>query len=211
VPEVADPADSEHSAGEVKGSIWKEKKLVAGVIAQFFYVGAQVCVGSFFIRYSGLAGGMNEKMAANYLAGACLGFMIGRFLGTFLMRYIAPARLLLLYSLINVGLLFVVSFYGNMLGIYALMGVQFFMSIMFPTIFSLSIEGLGSRTKQGASLLIMSIVGGALIPLLMGRVSDMFNIKTAYLVPMVCFVVVSVFAARQKSTVSTGEKVALAH
>lgn len=213
LPEIKDPADSEHTGSQnQKGSIWKEKKLMSGVIAQFFYVGAQVCVGSFFIRYAGNVAGMNEKVAANYLSGALLGFMIGRFIGTFLMRYIAPARLLLIYSVINILLLLVVSLYGSMLGIYALVGVQFFMSIMFPTIFSLSIDGLGSRTKEGASLVIMAIVGGALLPLLMGRVSDMSNIRLAYTVPLVCFVVISIFAARQKSTVAApGEKVVLAH
>lgn len=213
LPEIKDPADSEHAgSANQKGSIWKEKKLMSGVIAQFFYVGAQVCVGSFFIRYAGNVAGMNEKVAANYLSGALLGFMIGRFIGTFLMRYIAPARLLLIYSIINILLLLVVSLYGSMLGIYALVGVQFFMSIMFPTIFSLSIDGLGSRTKEGASLVIMAIVGGALLPLLMGRVSDMSNIRLAYTVPLVCFVVISIFAARQKSTVAApGEKVMLAH
>ncbi len=213
LPEIKDPADSEHTGSEnQKASIWKEKKLMSGVIAQFFYVGAQVCVGSFFIRYAGNVAGMNEKVAANYLSGALLGFMIGRFIGTFLMRYIAAARLLLIYSIINILLLLVVSLYGSMLGIYALVGVQFFMSIMFPTIFSLSIDGLGSRTKEGASLVIMAIVGGALLPLLMGRVSDMSNIRLAYTVPLACFIVISIFAARQKSTVAApGEKVALAH
>ncbi|MFT3827189.1 MAG: L-fucose:H+ symporter permease [Chitinophagaceae bacterium] len=212
LPEIADPADSEHAGANPKGSIWKEKKLMAGVIAQFFYVGAQVCVGSFFIRYAGNVAGLNEKVAANYLSGALLGFMLGRFIGTFLMRYIAPARLLLIYSVINVALLLVVSLYGSMLGIYALVGVQFFMSIMFPTIFSLGIDGLGSRTKEGASLIIMAIVGGAILPLVMGRVSDMSNIRLAYTVPMVCFVVISIFAARQKSSVAApGEKIALAH
>ncbi len=213
LPEIKDPADSEHTGSEnQKASIWKEKKLMSGVIAQFFYVGAQVCVGSFFIRYAGNVAGMNEKVAANYLSGALLGFMIGRFIGTFLMRYIAAARLLLIYSIINILLLLVVSLYGSMLGIYALVGVQFFMSIMFPTIFSLSIDGLGSRTKEGASLVIMAIVGGALLPLLMGRVSDMSNIRLAYTVPLACFIVISIFAARQKGTVAApGEKVALAH
>ena len=165
-----------------------------GVIAQFFYVGAQTCVSSFFIRFSSHVAGIEEKSAALFLSGALLGFMAGRFIGTFLMKYISPSRLLAVYSLINIVLIiFAVLLHGKA-SVYALMGVEFFMSIMFPTIFSLSIRGLGSRMKEGSSLVIMAIVGGAVFPVLMGRVSDRTNIQTAYLVPAVCFAVIFYFA-----------------
>jgi FHS family L-fucose permease-like MFS transporter len=139
---------------------------------------------------------MDEKVAAMYLSAALFAFMGGRFIGTFLMQYISAARLLLLYSLISVALLGVVIMNKSMAGVYALVGLQFFMSIMFPTIFSLSLMGLGERTKQGSSFLIMSIVGGAILPLVMGRVSDLFHIQFAYIVPALCFLVVSYFALR---------------
>lgn len=178
------------------GNLWKEKDFVRGVLAQFFYVGAQVGVGSFFIRYAGYVNGMDEKVAAMYLSAALFAFMVGRFIGTLLMQYIAAARLLLLYSVIGIVLLSVVITNKSMAGIYALVALQFFMSIMFPSIFSLSLAGLGPKTKQASSFLIMSIVGGAVLPLLMGRVSDLFNIKTAYVVPALCFVAVTYFAIR---------------
>jgi FHS family L-fucose permease-like MFS transporter len=190
LPEIEDhKGDSDGT-----GSLFGEKNLMLGVIAQFFYVGAQVCVGSFFIRFSAQVAGIAEKSAALYLSGALLGFMAGRFIGTFLMQYIAPPKLLAIYSLINIALIFAAVTMNGIAAVYALMGVVFFMSIMFPTIFSLSIRGLGSRMKEGSSLVIMAIVGGAVFPVLMGRVSDMTNIQTAYIVPAACFAVVFYFA-----------------
>jgi len=192
LPEIADV----DSSLEIEGSIFKEKNLMFGVITQFFYVGAQTCVSSFFIRFSDKVAGIGEKAAAFYLFIALMGFMIGRFVGTALMRFFAPAKLLVIYSIINMALLLLaVSLHGKF-PVYALMGVEFFMSIMFPTIFSLGIRGLGSKTKEGSSLLIMSIVGGAVFPVIMGRVSDMSSIQMAYLVPALCFIIVILFALR---------------
>ncbi|MET3127350.1 FHS family L-fucose permease-like MFS transporter [Arcicella rosea] len=174
-------------------SIMRHKHLIWGIAAQFFYVGAQVCVSSFFIRYLGKTAGIDEKTAANYLSAALLCFMVGRFIGTFLMKYISPNILLAIYALANIVLLTVVVIYGGMISVYGLIGVEFFMSIMFPTIFSLSIQSLGKETKIGSSLVIMSIVGGAIFPLIMGRISDLMSIQVAYSVPLLCFFVVFYF------------------
>jgi len=125
-----------------------------------------------------------------------MGFMIGRFVGTGLIRFFSPAKLLAFYCVINMGLLVLAVGLHGKLPVYALMGVEFFMSIMFPTIFSLSIRGLGSKTKEGSSLLIMAIVGGAVFPVIMGRVSDISSIQTAYLVPACCFIIVLLFALK---------------
>ncbi len=179
---------------EIEGSILKEKNLMFGVLAQFFYVGAQVCISSFFIRFSERVAGLEEKSAAFFLFIALMGFMIGRFVGTALIRFIPAPKLLAIYSIINMGLLLIAVFTHGKIPVYALMGVEFFMSIIFPTIFSLGIRGLGSKTKEGSSLLIMSIVGGAVFPVIMGRVSDLSSIQTAYLVPACCFIVVLLFA-----------------
>lgn len=190
LPEIEDREGDSDSGG----SLLKEKNLMLGVTAQFFYVGAQVCVASFFIRFSAQVAGIAEKSAALYLSGALLGFMAGRFIGTFLMQYISPSKLLVIYSVINIALIFAAVTTTGMTAVYALLGVEFFMSIMFPTIFSLSIRGLGSRMKEGSSLVIMAIVGGAVFPVIMGKVSDMTNIHTAYIVPAACFAVVLYFA-----------------
>ena len=190
LPEIKE----EEGLTENTGSLLKEKNLMFGVTAQFFYVGAQTCVSSFFIRFSSQVAGIEEKSAAMFLSGALLGFMVGRFIGTFLMKYISPSKLLALYSLVNIVLIIAAVLLEGKASVYALMGVEFFMSIMFPTIFSLSIRGLGSRMKEGSSLVIMAIVGGAVFPVVMGRVSDQTNIQAAYLVPAVCFAVILWFA-----------------
>jgi MFS transporter, FHS family, L-fucose permease len=196
LPEIQ---NEEEEAPGAKGSILGEKNLVLGVLAQFFYVGAQVCISSFFIRFSDKVAGIDEKTAAYLLSGAFLSFMIGRFIGTYLMRFIAPPRLLAIYSVINIVLVVVAVLTEGMVAIYALVGVQFFMSIMFPTIFALSIRGLGAKTKIGSSLVIMAIVGGAIFPVIMGQVSDVSSIQTAYMVPGVCFLVVLYFAIKNNS------------
>jgi FHS family L-fucose permease-like MFS transporter len=183
-------------SSKVKGSILGETNLLVGVIAQFFYVGAQVCVSSFFIRFVGQVADIGEKTAAYMLSGALLGFMVGRFFGTFLMKYVSPSRLLALYSLLNIGLLAIAVFGNGMVPVYALIGVEFFMSIMFPTIFALSIRGLGSQTKLGSSLVIMAIAGGAVFPVIMGQVSDLSSMQTAYLVPAICFLPILYFAVK---------------
>ncbi|MEJ7679250.1 MAG: L-fucose:H+ symporter permease [Segetibacter sp.] len=191
LPDLAEDEDV-----HVEKSIFKENNLMWGVLAQFFYVGGQVCVSSFFIRFSKRVAGIEEKQAALFLSAALLGFMAGRFIGTFLMRFIAPAKLLAAYSIINMGLLALAVLSHGKVSVYALIGVEFFMSIMFPTIFSLSIHGLGAKTKEGSSLVIMAIAGGALFPVIMGRLSDATNIQTAYIVPAVCFIVVFYFALK---------------
>ncbi len=192
LPEIQEESDT---VGENSGRhILKNRNLLLGVAAQFFYVGAQVCISSFFIRFLEKTAGIEEKAAANYLAVALLSFMLGRFIGTFIMRYVAPHRLLFIYSFLNIVLLLTAIFVGGQVSIYALIGVEFFMSIMFPTIFSLGLHGLGAQTKLGSSLLIMSIVGGAIFPVIMGRISDISSIQTAYIVPALCFVVTLYFA-----------------
>lgn len=203
LPDIVEATDE---AGQPR-SIFRERNLLLGVLAQFFYVGAQVCVSSFFIRFAGQVAGIGEKAATLYLSAALLGFTAGRFIGTFLMRYVPASRLLAIYSLLNFFLVLLAVLLPGKLSVYALMGVEFFMSIMFPTIFSLSIRGLGAATKEGASLVIMAIVGGAVFPVLMGRVSDASNIQVAYVVPALCFLVVFYFALKnakvQKIQLST--------
>jgi FHS family L-fucose permease-like MFS transporter len=128
---------------------------------------------------------------------AMVGFMVGRFVGTFLMKYIRPARLLTLYSAINVALVATCILAKGSIAVYALLAVPFFMSIMFPTIFALGIKGLGEEGKIASSFLVMSIVGGAVIPLLMGLISDRTgSIQWAYTVPLFCFFITLYFGWR---------------
>lgn len=178
-------------------ALLKERYYLFGVTAQFFYVGAQVCIWSYMIRYGQTAlPDAGEKTLADYLAASLVAFMVGRFVATALMGRIVPARLMLAYALISVGLCAVAILFPTQLGLLALVLTSFFMSLMFPTIFALSIKGMGPLAKAGSSLLIMAIIGGAIITALMGLVSDLTRINVAVVVPLVCFLVVAAFAMR---------------
>src|SRR5205085_10238178 len=191
----------QHKQGRAKSEhilhAFKHKHLTWAVIAQFFYVGAQVCVFSLFILYATKSAGLTEVKAADFLGACGIAFLVGRFLGTFLMKYIKPNRLLALYAAINALLCLVAISAHGMITVYAIIAICFFMSIMFPTIFALGIKDLGADTEYGSSLIIMSIVGGAILPRIFGYISDTTgNIQAGYIVPLICFVVVSYFGLR---------------
>ena len=198
LPEVREEDDNETSnpAGGLRG-LWPYKHLLKGVAAQFFYVGAQVGVASFVIRFAQYnMSGLPEKHAANYLKLHLLGFMIGRFAGSAMMKHIAASRLLSLFGVSALICLTIVLLGTGLAPMWALVLLGFFHSIMFPTIFALSLKHLGPHTKLGSSLLVMSIIGGAVFPAIMGYISDMSNIRYAFVVPFVCHVYVLYFAAR---------------
>lgn len=175
---------------------FRHRHLTWAVIAQFFYVGAQVCVTSFFIRMAKQGGGMDELTAGYYLGLYGLLFMAGRFAGTFLLRFISSQKLLAIYATISVILCIVAITGAGGSVIYSLGALGFFMSIMFPTIFALGIDKLGADTKIGSALLVMSIVGGAIFPYVMGTVIDLYgdNIQIGYTIPLLCFAVILYFA-----------------
>lgn len=174
--------------------LFSHSNFTFGVVAQFFYVAAQVGVATLFINYCTESGvGIDNATAAKLLSGGLILFTIGRFVGTALMRVIQPNKLLALYAFINILLCAVVIWNNAWLSVYALMAVFFFMSIMFPTIFALGIKDLGSHTKKASSFIIMSIVGGALVPYVMGMVADTYSTPVSYIVPLVCFIVVLLF------------------
>ena len=198
IPEIKEADESESESKVFSVKVFRHSHVTWAVIAQFFYVGAQVCVGSFFIRFSKFAMDLPEKTAALWWGSiAMVGFMLGRFTGTFLMRYIKPAKLLSLYAVINMILLAVALLSSGKIAVYAVMAVPFFMSIMFPTIFALGIKGLGEESKIASSFLVMSIVGGALFPLIMGYISDKTgSMQNAYIVPLLCFIVILYFGLK---------------
>ncbi|RYZ96718.1 MAG: L-fucose:H+ symporter permease [Sphingobacteriaceae bacterium] len=206
IPEVKedDSEVSSHSPGtDFSVSVLQHRHLSMAIVAQFFYVGAQVGIGSFFIRYAKHVANINEKNAA-FIWGsvAMVGFMAGRFAGTFLMRYIKPAKLLSIYAAISILLLVVALFTTGSVALYAVIAVPFFMSIMYPTIFALGIKGLGEETKTAASFLVMAIIGGGIAPLLMGYISDKTgSIQVAYVVPLICFMVILYFGTSGQKVV----------
>ncbi len=176
-------------------SLFQHGHFVWAILAQFFYVAAQVGIAALFINYCTEKGlGITNERASYLLAGSLLLFTIGRFAGTALMKFIAPNKLLAVYAIINIILCACVIWMHGMLSIYMLMAIFFFESIMFPTIFALGIKNLGAYTKRGASFIIMSIVGGALVPYVMGSLAESYSTSFSYIVPLVCFVFVFAFA-----------------
>jgi len=176
---------------------FRHKHLKWAAVAQFFYVGAQVCILSLLILFATRVAGITEKAASFYSSAAGLAFMLGRFAGTFFMRYITPAKLLSINAVICILLCLVTIFGSGVITLYAIIATTFFMSIMFPTIFALGIEDIGADTKSGSSLIIMAIVGGAILPPLFGYITDItHNIQYGYIVPLLSFAVVLYFGLK---------------
>ena len=172
--------------------LFKHSNFTGAIVTQFFYVAAQVGVAALFINYCTAPGhGIDNEKAAYLLGVGMILFTVGRFAGTALMKMIAPNKLLMIYAIINVILCAIVVTGTGIISIYSLIAVFFFESIMFPTIFALGIKDLGHHTKKASSFIIMSIVGGALVPFVMGKITDNYSINYAYAVPLLCFIVVA--------------------
>ena len=177
----------------------RHPRLIGAVIAQFFYVGAQVGLWSYTIRYAQGALGWNERQGADMLFVSLLLFAGGRFVGTTLMTWIAPARLLAIFAGVSALLAATAALVGGTIGLYALVATSFFMSIQFPTIFALGVETLGPLRRLGSSIIIMAIIGGAVLTGVIGFVSDRAGIAAAMLVPAACFLVVLTYAVRTRA------------
>jgi FHS family L-fucose permease-like MFS transporter len=170
-PKVADEAQS--SAEREKGrflDLFKHRHFVLGVLAQFLYVGAQVGTWSYYIQYVQDYTRQPEKVAGYFLTGTLVAFGVGRFSATYLMKFISPGKLMGVYGIINCLLVGIAVLFPGWVGVWALFLTSFFMSLMFPTIFALGIKSLGPNTKLGGSLMVMSIIGGAVFPPIEGLV-----------------------------------------
>jgi FHS family L-fucose permease-like MFS transporter len=179
--------------------IFSEKKLIHhkhflfAVIAQFFNVAAQGGTWAFFINYGNEVMHLSDEKAGYYFSFSLFVMMLGRFAGTFLMRYIAPQKLLAIFAFGNIIMCLIVSQAFGWVSFAALIMINFFFSIMFPTIFSLGLKDLGPHTQQGSSFIVMGVVGGALFPPVMGLIANK-SVSTAYLLPIICYLVIFAFA-----------------
>lgn len=198
VPRVSDVHGDEKadlSLGAAYKFLFKRRHFIWAVIAQFFNVAAQGGTWAFFINYGNEEMGFSNEAASYYFGVSMLMMMLGRFLGTMLMRFIQPNTLLASFALANIVMCIIVAQAYGWVSFLALMMINFFFSIMFPTIFSLGLKDLGGATKQGSSFLVMGVVGGALFPPLMGRIADV-DTATAYYLPIICYVVIFLFGFR---------------
>lgn len=191
-PKIADENEGGKNAGKEKlidFSVLKHSHLRWGVIAQFFYNGGQTAINSLFLVYSCVYAGLDESTATTFFGLYMLAFLMGRWVGTALMVKFSPHRMLLFYSIMLIILCVVICVFGGYVGLYAMLAVSFFMSIIYPTQFSLALQGLGGQTKSGSAFLVMAIVGNACLPQFTAYVMHVNEhiYHIAYIVPMVCF------------------------
>jgi len=189
LPQLAAAGNSDTGRARTIGEALRHRHLLLGVVAIFFYVGAEVSIGSVLVNYLSLPeiGGMTEKDATFWVSAYWGGAMVGRFIGAALLARYSPGRLLGLFAAGNVLLLGLTLLSAGQVAVHAIVATGLFNSIMFPTIFALGIARLGPLTNKGSSLLIMAIVGGAVVPLLQGALADRVGLHHSLVVPVLCY------------------------
>jgi MFS transporter, FHS family, L-fucose permease len=195
-PKVGEEAESSAGSPHTRfKDLFHYPHFLLAVIAQFFYVGAQVGTWSYFIQYVQDYVHAPEKVAGYFLTGTLVAFAVGRFTATYVMQFVAPNLLMGIYSLVNITLVGVGILEPGWVGLWAIFLTSFFMSLMFPTIFALGLRDLGPNTKMGGSLLVMAVVGGAVFTPLMGLVAEATtSMAKAMIVPLLCYVFIGYFA-----------------
>ncbi len=170
---------------KLEGGAWSYRHLVLGTLGIFFYVGSEVSIGSFLISFLGESsiGNLTEQDAGRYVSFYWGGAMIGRFAGALIMQKIKPQNTLLFNGLVAMSLVMLVIFSSGSIAMWAILAIGLFNSIMFPTIFSLAVSGLGQYTGQGSGILCAAIVGGAVLPVIQGYCADIIGIQAAFFVP----------------------------
>jgi FHS family L-fucose permease-like MFS transporter len=188
---------------ELHRSAWSYRHLVLGAVGIFVYVGAEVAIGSFLVNYfkEPNIGGLSEAEGARYVSFYWGGAMVGRFIGTATLRMFRPGKVLMLHALVAACLVVATMVSSGSLAMWTIIAVGLFNSIMFPTIFTLAIEGLGKHTGQGSGILCMAIVGGALLPVLQGALADRIGIHHCFIIPVLCYLYIAWYGiAGQRST-----------
>ncbi|MCP3735861.1 sugar MFS transporter [Sphingomonas sp. RP10(2022)] len=195
LPEISE--DSHATEGGRAGGILQRRHFVFGVATQAIYIGAQVGIGALFINVALTTwSGLTPRAAAYLLSLALVTFMLGRFASTALLARVAPRRLLTLFALANVALSLLVAAGIDKVSLAAMIGVFFFMSTMFPTIFALGVRDLGKGAKRGASAMVMAIGGGVVLPYPMGRLAEVYGAPAAFVLPAAAFAVVALYGWR---------------
>ena len=189
LPALTEATDKGDHAKHGFAEVLRHPHVLFGVLGIFFYVGAEVSIGSFMVNYLSMPeiGHMSEQQAAKYVSWYWGGAMIGRFIGSALMAKFSPPRLLALFAAVNALLVLTTMLSSGGLAMYSIIAIGLFNSIMFPTIFALGIERLGPMTSKASSLLIMAIVGGAIVPPLQGLFADHIGLQHAFFLPLLCY------------------------
>ena len=190
--------DTTVAEGGERSSAWAYRHLVLGAIGLFVYVGAEVSIGSFLVNYLAepSIAGMPESEAAHYVAYFWGGAMIGRFVGAYVMRFVDDGKALAFNAGVAILLILLTVFAGGSLAMWSVLAIGLFNSIMFPTIFSMALNGLGKHTGQASGILCMAIVGGALVPFAQGALADTMGVQMSFLLPAACYGFILYFGAR---------------
>ncbi|XLZ72425.1 sugar MFS transporter [Massilia sp. SR12] len=204
LPQIAASEDIS-LAGEGQGSAWAHRHLVLGAIGIFLYVGAEVSIGSFLINFLGEAhiAGLSHADAADYVSVYWGGAMVGRFIGFFVMRVASPGKTLAFNSLLAIALVLAAVFGSGKVAMWAILAVGLCNSIMFPTIFSMALHGLGKYTGQGSGILCMAIVGGAIVPFAQGALADAMGVQLSFVLPAACYAFILFFGVKYASLYSS--------
>jgi len=186
------------SEEKAEGSVWQHRHLVLGALAIFLYVGGEVSIGSFLVNYfsESTIGGLTTAEAGEMVAYYWGAAMIGRLIGAVLMNYVADTKYLAINALIAIVMIVVSMNTSGSVAMWSILAVGFFNSIMFPTIFTLAVKGLGSMTSKGSGFVCQAIVGGALIPLVQGVAADTMGIQLSFIVPMLCYIYIGWYALK---------------
>ncbi len=187
----------DQAGGHEGASAWRYRPLLLGAVGIFVYVGAEVAIGSFLVNYfkEGNIAGLTEAQGARYVSFYWGGAMLGRFIGTFTLRLFRPGKLLAAHALVAALLVVTTMLTTGHVAMWTIIAVGFFNSIMFPTIFTLGLDGLGRHTGQGSGILCMAIVGGALIPVLQGRLADAVGIHHCFIIAASCYLYIAWYGA----------------
>tara|TARA_B110000116_G_scaffold170356_1_gene147283 strand:- start:131 stop:1291 length:1161 start_codon:yes stop_codon:yes gene_type:complete len=179
----------------VNGSAWQYRHLVLGAIGIFVYVGAEVSIGSFLVSFLNdpNIASLEESQAAKYIAYYWGGAMVGRFIGAAVMQKLAAGKVLAFSAALAIVLIVITIFASGQLAMWAILLVGLFNSIMFPTIFSLAINGLGQHTSQGSGILCLAIVGGAILPLIQGVLADSIGLQNSFFLPIICYIFITYY------------------
>jgi FHS family L-fucose permease-like MFS transporter len=186
--------EREERQGGALGRLWQNRHYRYGVVAQFLNVGAQVCAWTFTIQYAQDVVGVPVASSGWYLQASLIVFLIARFVMVYLLGIVRPTKLLFAMAALGVVLCLVAVFAQNMIGLIAVVGISISLSLMFPTIYGVALQGMGRDTKFGAAGLVMAILGGALLPMVHGKVMDVAGAAEAYIVPGVCLAGVALYA-----------------
>ncbi len=206
MPESKD--DGSDSVGAGVKRLFKNKRFVEGVIAQMFYVGAQIMCWTYIYQYAETLG-IDNRDAVTYAYVALILFLVGRWIATYMMKFFDAGRLLMFFSIGAIAFTLGAIFIQGMTGLYSLVGISLCMSLMFPTIYGIALQGVGDDAKYGAAFLVMAIVGGAIMPVLQGAILDLGGdgyadieilgvpeVNFSFVLPLICFFVVAAYGYR---------------